>query len=117
MSVLYNTPRAASVVALTECILWKLSRLAYSCFIKNNVIKRRKQLITFINNVELLKNLEHGDKIKLIDIFNTERFKINEIIIQENDIGNKFYILRDGIAEAYKNNNENDILMKYKKGD
>jgi len=35
LALLYNTPRAATITAKTQCILWKLDREAFNYVIKD----------------------------------------------------------------------------------
>jgi len=41
LALLYNAPRAASIRAKTDCILWQLDRETFNAIVKDSAIKKR----------------------------------------------------------------------------
>ncbi|KFP59112.1 cAMP-dependent protein kinase type II-alpha regulatory subunit, partial [Cathartes aura] len=58
LALMYNTPRAATIVATTEGALWGLDRVTFRRIILKNNAKKRKTYELFIESVPLLKSLE-----------------------------------------------------------
>uniref|UniRef100_A0A8C9XWL4 cAMP-dependent protein kinase type II regulatory subunit n=1 Tax=Sander lucioperca TaxID=283035 RepID=A0A8C9XWL4_SANLU len=58
LALMYNTPRAATIVATQEGALWGLDRATFRRLIVKNNYKKRRMYETFIESVPLLKSLE-----------------------------------------------------------
>jgi len=48
LSLLYNAPRAATIIANEECQLWKLDRETFNHIVKDAANKKRAQYETFL---------------------------------------------------------------------
>lgn len=59
LSLLYNVPRAASITAIDECVLYKLDWETFNNIVKDAAIKRRDMYDTFLKKVPILENLEN----------------------------------------------------------
>jgi CRP-like cAMP-binding protein len=53
LALMYNTPRAASIKAATDCKLWKIDRDTYRGIVLNSKYVRNKQYMEFLKNVEI----------------------------------------------------------------
>jgi hypothetical protein len=51
LALMYNTPRAASIKAATDCKLWKIDRDTYRSILLHSKYVRNKQYIDFLKNV------------------------------------------------------------------
>ncbi|MGH0160498.1 UNVERIFIED_CONTAM: hypothetical protein FKN15_057571 [Acipenser sinensis] len=58
LALMYNTPRAATIIATTEGALWGLDRVTFRRLVLKNNAKKRKTYETFVESVPLLKSLE-----------------------------------------------------------
>uniref|UniRef100_A0A4W3K2E4 cAMP-dependent protein kinase type II regulatory subunit n=1 Tax=Callorhinchus milii TaxID=7868 RepID=A0A4W3K2E4_CALMI len=58
LALMYNTPRAATIIATTEGALWGLDRGTFRRIIVKNNAKKRRMFEVFIESVPLLKSLE-----------------------------------------------------------
>lgn len=54
LALLYNTPRAASIVANEDSVLYSLDRECFNNIVKDAAIKRREKYDAFLSKVELL---------------------------------------------------------------
>jgi len=100
---MYNAPRAASIKANTNCVLWALDRDSFNYYIKNAAVRRRELLIEFINTVDIFSTLDEFEIHRMVDCFNKEVYPANTNIITQGEEGDKFYILKEGNAEAWIN--------------
>merc|ERR1740138_1917311 len=48
LSLLYNCPRAASVVAKDACVCWKLDRESFNAIVKDAAVARRNKYDLFL---------------------------------------------------------------------
>ncbi|KAK1899180.1 cAMP-dependent protein kinase type II-alpha regulatory subunit, partial [Dissostichus eleginoides] len=105
LALMYNTPRAATIVATNEGALWGLDRATFRRLILKNNAKKRKMYETFIESVPLLKSLEANERMKIVDVLGSKQFPDGERIITQGDKADCFYIVESG---------EVKIMMKSK---
>eukprot|EP00923_Selenidium_pygospionis_P013807 GHVN01023844.1.p1 GENE.GHVN01023844.1~~GHVN01023844.1.p1 ORF type:complete len:361 (+),score=73.11 GHVN01023844.1:241-1323(+) len=114
LALLYNCPRAATVKAKGECLLWALDRECFNHIVKDAAQRKRELHEAFLAEVSLLKDMDPYERSKLSDALKSEEFKDKQVIIREGDSGDTFYVVESGEAIAEK---EGKVVMKYKKGD
>lgn len=102
LSLLYNVPRAASVVAKDKCILWQLDREVFNHIVKDSAAKKREMHDSFLQKVPLLKAMQAYERSQIADALKIQEFAAGQTVIEQGDIGNQFYILESGTAEAWK---------------
>uniref|UniRef100_A0A3B3ZI65 cAMP-dependent protein kinase type II-alpha regulatory subunit n=1 Tax=Periophthalmus magnuspinnatus TaxID=409849 RepID=A0A3B3ZI65_9GOBI len=84
LALMYNTPRAATIVATQEGALWALDRATFHRLIVKNNAKKRKMYEAFIECVPLLTSLEISERMKIVDVLGIRVFKDGDCIIKEN---------------------------------
>lgn len=109
MALLYNAPRAATIIAEEDAVLFALDRATFTNIVKEASVKRRERFETFLNKVELLADLDTYERGKICDVLETEHFKDGEVVIKQGDKGDKFYFIEDGEAIAVKKNPGRDL--------
>lgn len=120
LALLYNAPRAATITAKTDCILWSLDRETFNHIVKDAAARKREKYEQFLNSVKILSTMDPYERQKLGDALKEEKFKKGEYVIKEGDIGDKFYIVSEGTAIATKTlegAEEPKQVMEYKKGE
>ncbi|XP_064931671.1 cAMP-dependent protein kinase type II-alpha regulatory subunit isoform X2 [Columba livia] len=96
LALMYNTPRAATIVAVTEGALWGLDRVTFRRIILKNNAKKRKTYELFIESVPLLKSLEASERMKIVDVIGEKVYHDGERIISQGDKADCFYIVESG---------------------
>lgn len=102
LALLYNAPRAATIVADTDAILWSLDRNTFTHIVKDAASKRREKYEEFLTKVQLLSTMEPYERSKLADAFKEESYKAGDVIIKEGEEGNVFYFIESGECAATK---------------
>ena len=102
LALLYNAPRAATILSESDSELYSLDREVFNNIVKVAVMKQRERHESFLNRIDFLIDLSEGEKAKICDCLITERFKKGDTIIKEGDPGDKFYLIESGHAEALK---------------
>ena len=102
LALMYNVPRAASITALEPSRLFALDRQTFNNIVKVSVMKQRERFEAFLEKIDILKDLNMSEKAKICDCLRTERFARGELVIKEKEIGDKFYLVQEGTAEAFK---------------
>nr|POE56229.1 camp-dependent protein kinase regulatory subunit [Quercus suber] len=116
LALMYNAPRAATVVSTEPSILWCLDRMTFRRILMDSAFQRRRMYESFLEEVELLASLTTYERSKIADALETTKYPAGSFIIREGDVGDKFYILESGEAEALKRGTDSAV-KNYKKGD
>jgi len=66
---LYNAPRAATIIANEECLLWKLDRDTFNHIVKEAANRKRQHYESFLTKVPILSTMEPYERSKLSDAF------------------------------------------------
>ncbi|KAF6727433.1 cAMP-dependent protein kinase type II-alpha regulatory subunit [Oryzias melastigma] len=106
LALMYNTPRAATIVAKQDGALWALDRATFHRLIVKNNAKKRRMYEAFIECVPLLKSLELSERMKIVDVLGVRTFNDGERIITQGDKADCFFIVESG---------EVKIMIKSKK--
>lgn len=102
IALLQNDKRTASIVAQNDCETWVLQGDTFKAIIAVQSIKRRNISLEYLNKVELFKNLEQYEKLKLIDGLKVITVNEGEFIFHEGDQGDHFYIIEEGSIDCGK---------------
>lgn len=90
---MYNAPRAATITADTESLLWVLDRETFNHIVKDSSRNRREKYESFLAKVKILESMEPYERSVLSDAFVEENFKAGDFVIRVGDEGNKFYLV------------------------
>uniref|UniRef100_A0A8B9L5X1 Protein kinase cAMP-dependent type II regulatory subunit beta n=1 Tax=Astyanax mexicanus TaxID=7994 RepID=A0A8B9L5X1_ASTMX len=83
LALMYNTPRAATIVATSPGALWCLDRLTFRRIIVKNNAKKRKMYEAFIETLPLLTSLEVSERMKVVDVLSSKVYSKGEQIIAQ----------------------------------
>jgi len=119
LALLYNCPRAASVVAKEDCVCWQLDRESFNNIVKEAAVKKRDKYDSFLKNVALISSLEPYERSQIADALKSETFNKGEVIVKQDEPGDKFYIVEEGQLYATKltPTEGEKRVMDYKAGD
>jgi cAMP-dependent protein kinase regulator len=116
LALMYNAPRAATVISIEPSTLWALDRVTFRRILMDSAFQRRRMYEGFLEEVPLLASLTPYERSKIADALETKKYPPGTTIIQEGDIGESFYILESGEAYVYKRGID-QAVKQYKKGD
>jgi len=116
LALLYNAPRAASVKAKADCLLWKLDRDTFSNIVSAAADKKREQSKAFLKKVPLLEGFEAADLSNLSDVLVPMKFRADQDVVKQGDAGDVFYIVEEGSLKAMKDGTQVPV-MTYSPGD
>lgn len=117
LALMYNAPRAATVISTEPSNLWALDRLTFRRILMDSAFNRRRMYESFLEEVPLLSTLESYERAKIADALDTIKFADGDVIIEEGEPGDSFYFLESGEAEVFKRESGNTPIKRYKKGD
>ncbi|XP_068786443.1 cAMP-dependent protein kinase type II-beta regulatory subunit [Struthio camelus] len=96
LALMYNTPRAATIIATSPGAIWGLDRVTFRRIIVKNNAKKRKMYEKFIGSLPFLKSLEVSERLKVVDVIGTKVYKDGEQIIAQGDMADSFFIVESG---------------------
>jgi cAMP-dependent protein kinase regulator len=102
LALMYNTPRAATVVATSTGILWALDRKTFRRIICGAASRKREMYQSFLESVPMLKTLEPYELLNLADALEKQQFSDGECIIKQGDQASSFYIVEVGTVKILK---------------
>ena len=116
LALMYNAPRAASIVAVSDTVLYTLDRECFNHIVKEETMKNREKLEKFLSEVELLASLSSYERSKICDCLKIIIFEPEQRIIREGEKGNSFFLIVQGEATALKLNPQGieEAVMNYK---
>jgi len=122
LALMYNCPRAATIVASTAVSVWAMDRVTFHRVIMETTQKKRKTYEGFLERVSLLSSLDSYERAKIADALESVHFEDGEKIISQGDMGDNFYILEKGEAVAMKrvagsSSQVEQEVMRYHPGD
>ncbi|CAO3595306.1 unnamed protein product [Absidia cylindrospora] len=102
LALMYNAPRAATIVATDDCVLWALDRVAFRMILMENTARKRRMYDLFLSEVPIFKSLEPYERHKIADALEPVQLNDGHVVIKENDVGDNFYLIEQGNAIFYK---------------
>lgn len=107
LALMYNTPRAATVVATSTGIVWALDRMTFRRIICGAASRKREMYQSFLESVPMLKTLERYELLNLADALEKQQFSDGECIIKQGDQASAFYIVESGTIRILKEDPNN----------
>jgi len=96
LALMYNTPRAATIIATEDSVLWALDRQTFRHLVLFKTMKKRNMYEEFLNAIPLLQSLESYERMNLADALQSKSYKAGEVIITQGDDADAFYIIEEG---------------------
>jgi len=63
LALLYNAPRAATIIAKTDSVLFSLDRETFNNIVKDAASKKREKYEEFLSKVEILHDMEPYERL------------------------------------------------------
>jgi len=112
LALIHGCPRAATVRAKSDVKLWSIDGNCYRRILMTNTISKRKLYESFLEKVSILESLDHWEKLTIADALESVSFKDSEIVVQQGDPGDHFYIIMEGHASVKKSvNTEPEVVV------
>lgn len=102
LALLYNCPRAASVVAREASVAWQLDRETFNHIVREAAMTRRQKYEEFLSQVPILAELGQYERAQLSDAFRTQLVTAGTTVLRQGEDGALFYLVEDGELVAMK---------------
>ncbi|GMH60202.1 hypothetical protein TrRE_jg3770 [Triparma retinervis] len=96
LALMYNSPRAATVTADEDAVVWSLNRVTFRNILANATAMQSSKVIESLKKVELLKGLNEHQLTVLADAVSLITYSPNDTIIKKGDVGNIFFMIKTG---------------------
>jgi len=110
LALLYLVPRAATVKAKTASIVWVIDRQNFKKILMKVSDEKIGEYVKYLDRVEILSPLLGEEKRALAQALIEMHFTKGEVILQQGEPGNTFYILYDGEVAVVKDGAEQTKL-------
>lgn len=101
LSLLYNTPRAATITTNEECTLWRLDRETFNHILRDSSAKRRQKYEQILKQIPFLQSLSPYERQKLADVFIEKTFQPGHLLYSQGDTDcNQMFIVMAGEARG-----------------
>lgn len=123
LALMYNTPRAATVRAVTDSVVWAVDRATFRHIILESRRQQAQRYEEMVSSINLLQSLEPNEKSRIADVLEPVHFNPGDVIIHQGDEDRdqmKFYIIEQGTAIAKITSEEHPdgvVVGEMKEGD
>lgn len=119
LALIYNSPRAASVVATTACKLWTLDLRTFRYILATTSSSKMVTRCEFLKKCLFLDPLSNEQISKLAGALETYCYEDGEYIIRQGDAGDAFFIIEEGNVKCtqIKSSGREVDLLTLKTGD
>jgi cAMP-dependent protein kinase regulator len=98
LALMYSCPRAASVFARTDGLLWAMNRVTFSRMLIADRQNRAQAHSEWLARMPLLSDYSKGDIAKLADALSPHDYKAGELVFSQGEVGSTFYLVDEGEA-------------------
>jgi len=96
-ALLYQCPRSATCIAMTECVLYKLDQKVFRHVLANQSATEELSVMQAMANAPVFSKLDRECLMRIAKSFTVQSFKEGETIIKRGDVGKGgFYIVQEG---------------------
>jgi len=101
LALIFYAPRAATVTANGEAVLWVIDRGSFKNIIHTAAKNKAKENLHILDQSEFFSCLKEDEKAELVVAMHEINFQIGEVIYAEGDKAEHVYLLIDGeVAEV-----------------
>lgn len=102
LALMYGHPRAATVLAIEPCMLWRVDRITFRTIILKAAHRRRTMYEHFLSTVPLLSSLEPEERSKIADALASRVYLDGEDVVRQGEMGDTFFFVEEGEAVVTK---------------
>jgi len=106
LALLYFVPRAATVKAKENSVVWVIDRQNFKNILMKVSDDKIKEYMQYLDGVSNLQALLQDEKKEVATALVEMHFTKDELIVQQGELGNTFYILYDGHVSIIKDGKE-----------
>mmetsp|Transcript_8367 Transcript_8367/g.12563 ORF Transcript_8367/g.12563 Transcript_8367/m.12563 type:complete len:738 (-) Transcript_8367:107-2320(-) len=114
LALMYSAPRAASIIAQSDGLLWALHRYAFNKVIAEQSSKLEAEKM--LKKIDVFKSFSSDSLKELASSLCEAKFSRDDVIINEGDVGDSMYLVLPGgsckSVRTSKNGSESEVDLK-----
>ena len=99
LELMYDQPCRASVIADNELTTYKISRACYKHVVMQGVTKRREELASLLEDVDVLKNVGSDRIMMLADALTEEKYEPKDYLLKHGETPEWMHIILSGTID------------------
>ncbi|OAF68471.1 cAMP-dependent protein kinase regulatory subunit [Intoshia linei] len=111
LALMYNKPRAATIVAKTNGVLFALDRITFRTIVLKSCWERSKNYQKLLSKVTFLKQLNEIELMQISDALRSVEFKQGNEIIKQGENGTSMFFVESGQVEIYRLCDEKELPL------
>ena len=96
LALIYNSPRAASVIAKSDCNMWVLDLRTFRAILASASTSKLVTRCEFLQKCEFLEPLNSDQITKMASALEECEFEDGDVVVRQGDPGDSFYIIESG---------------------
>ncbi|XP_055882903.1 cAMP-dependent protein kinase type II regulatory subunit-like isoform X4 [Biomphalaria glabrata] len=96
LALMYNMPRAATIVASSKGTVWGLDRQTFRRIVLKTAFNKRKRYEKLIEGCSMLKSLDMYERMNVCDALTSQAFAPGDKIITQGDKADCMYFVEEG---------------------
>jgi hypothetical protein len=119
LSLLFNDPCSASILANDQCIMSALEKECLNNIVKEAAMKKRENYEMFLKSVDIFKVVQEYQLSQICDALQFKKIAKGTEIINQNESGNTFQTIEEGEPydmKTFKPGEEPILVKEYQKG-
>eukprot|EP00696_Hemimastix_kukwesjijk_P018024 gnl/Hemi2/6813_TR2321_c0_g1_i1.p1 gnl/Hemi2/6813_TR2321_c0_g1~~gnl/Hemi2/6813_TR2321_c0_g1_i1.p1 ORF type:complete len:429 (-),score=81.04 gnl/Hemi2/6813_TR2321_c0_g1_i1:182-1468(-) len=104
LALMYQQPRAASVVAATNTSLWAIDRATFRYVLLQTTNKKRQLYTDTLKQIQILSSLTEYERDTIADAVQPCVYEDGMPIIKEGEPGDDFYMIEEGTVAVTQRN-------------
>lgn len=101
LSLLYDSPRAATCMAGADTILWKVDQGTFRHLLARSAKESEGNIIEVLTKIDLFKDLDRPTIKKFADVLSTVKYSEGQKIVEKGQKGDVFYIVKSGQVRVH----------------
>lgn len=102
LALLYNSPRAATVKASVDSVVWCIDRFTFRRIVNNLSRTQLNEYTEFLQKCDVLSALASYERQKLAEALDEVQVENGKVIFQQGERGDAMYIVRAGEVRITK---------------
>ncbi len=102
LALMYNSPRAATIRATTDCTCWSLQKKFFRQAMVTSSSNQTGNLAQFLGKLKLFESLNLELLSQLAKSLTLKTYNDNDYIIKQGEIGEQFYVIYKGKVRITK---------------
>ncbi|VEL18416.1 unnamed protein product [Protopolystoma xenopodis] len=96
LALMYNTPRAATILAQTSGVLWAMTRETFRSIVLKKAFEKRRMYEELLDKVPMLESLSNYERMSIADALRTRIYDEGVRIIIQGEPGAEMYFVEEG---------------------